>query len=377
MSVNVRSRRGFTLIELLVVIAIIAVLIALLLPAVQAAREAARRAQCTNNLKQMGLAALNFESTYSTLPPVWAPADVISGSTCPTTGSRANFLAVILPYMEQGNVFNAWNFQLNANSDASNITARTTQVNGYLCPSDGSGGAIPDTALNAGSAGNVAQTNYYASIGATAGQWGPTASSLLPPSCVPSTFETNMAALGIFNARIDMSQPQFNGATINPNYWAALGTKISEITDGTSSTAMFSEVRISRFPNGSSPPAITQSNMIDTVNLIASGMVLSAPPASCSTISSDQIGYRGQEFYRWIVECTNYTHTVPPNSPAMDCGDQAISSAHISSRSYHPGGVNTSYADGSVHFSKSTINIVTWRAVGTKSGSEVISSDQL
>src|ERR1700761_2353098 len=102
-----RRTRGFHLIELLVVIAIIAVLIALLLPAVQAAREAARRAQCVNNLKQMGLAAMNFESTYSTLPPNWANYPYISKG-----GSRANFLAVIMPFLEQGNLYATWNFAL-------------------------------------------------------------------------------------------------------------------------------------------------------------------------------------------------------------------------------------------------------------------------
>ena len=376
MPANVRTRRGFTLIELLVVIAIIAVLIALLLPAVQAAREAARRAQCTNNLKQMSLAALNFESTYGTLPPNWAPADVISGSTCPTTGSRANFLALLLPYMEQGNVYNAWNFLLNANSDPSNNTARTTQVSSYLCPSDGSGGFIPDTALDAGTSANVARTNYFASIGATAGQWGPGAASL-PTACIPANFETNSSVLGIFNAKIDMSQPQFiGGKTINPQYWAALGTKLAEITDGTSNTAMFSEIKISKYSNGAAPPAIDQTNQQDPVNLLSSGFVLSAPPATCGTIVS-RIGYRGQEFYRWIVECTNYSHTIPPNYAVVDCGDSAISSAHISSRSYHSGGVNTCYSDGSVHFTKSTINILTWRALGSKAGSEIISADQL
>jgi prepilin-type processing-associated H-X9-DG protein len=174
-----------------------------------------------------------------------------------------------------------------------------------------------------------------------------------------------------------MSQPQFlGGTTINPQYWAALGTKLSEVTDGTSNTAMFSEIKISKYSNGASPPAIDQTNQQDPVNLLGSGFVLSAPPASCGTIVS-RVGYRGQEFYRWIVECTNYSHTVPPNYPVVDCGDSAISSAHISSRSYHPGGVNTSYADGSVHFSKSTININTWRALGSKAGGEIISSDQL
>src|SRR5271154_6796781 len=131
-------RRGFPLIELLVVIAIIAVLIALLLPAVQAAREAARRAQCTNNLKQLGLAAANFESSNGTLPPTWGPYPYASNG-----GSRVNFLAVMMPFIEQGALFNAWNLTVDSNGGGSlevNETARLTQVSAYLCPSDPSSG---------------------------------------------------------------------------------------------------------------------------------------------------------------------------------------------------------------------------------------------
>src|SRR3981081_2309381 len=104
-----RRRRGFTLIELVVVIAIIAVLIALLLPAVQAAREAARRSQCTNNLKQIGLATLKLESTYGKFPDGYGPVSTAPNGPGASGSTRLNPQGQILPYLEQSNLYNAFN----------------------------------------------------------------------------------------------------------------------------------------------------------------------------------------------------------------------------------------------------------------------------
>ena len=143
-----RVRRGFTLIELLVVIAIIAVLIALLLPAVQAAREAARRAQCINNLKQLALALHNYTAATGAFPPGIDNTTAYLGQAPP--GSLATWTAwsaqaLLLPYVEQGPLYNAANFNWNccyvsAQSDATNSTVYNTRIAGFLCPSDGSAG---------------------------------------------------------------------------------------------------------------------------------------------------------------------------------------------------------------------------------------------
>jgi prepilin-type processing-associated H-X9-DG protein/prepilin-type N-terminal cleavage/methylation domain-containing protein len=126
------TRRAFTLIELLVVISIIGVLLALLLPAVQMAREAARRTQCTNNLKQIGLALHNYEATHHAFPPGYISNFDASGMD---TGPGWGWAAMLLPQMEQKPLFDAVNFNL-AIEDPSNLTARLPLINVYLCPSD-------------------------------------------------------------------------------------------------------------------------------------------------------------------------------------------------------------------------------------------------
>ena len=360
-------RRGFTLIELLVVIAIIAVLIALLLPAVQAAREAARRTQCVNNLKQLGLAAANFESTNGTFPPAYAPFPMYGD---PNDDGRGNVLALILPYVEQSAGYASFNFQQDLTNSAlssvgTNLTAQQQLIGAYSCPSD------PSTVRFNG----LGYTNYAACLGTTAA------------SEAGSTY-TNQEPIsqrqGIYIANIDYSSTQ----TVGPfpsSFWKVTGSSVASITDGTSNTAAFSEIRKTPNPgpSGSSYNASMTATDPRRINFVASAIDNLVPPNPC-TSSVNSINYIGQEYYRNFPATGYYNHTMAPNTTQVNCGTYVdappaknnFSRIHIAARSYHPGGVNVGFADGSIKFIKNSVSLPTWYALGTKGGGEVISSDQ-
>jgi prepilin-type processing-associated H-X9-DG protein len=225
----------------------------------------------------------------------------------------------------------------------------------------------------ANAVGNMGRSNYFANMGATAAQYFNTG--------LTSLDEKNPAVVGIFNYRIDSTQPQYLDTAktqVNPLYQQCPGTKIAEITDGTSNTAMFAEVKRSNLANGGS--SANTSDVNDTVSNVytiasASFNLYSPVLPNCNTPGTSRIGYRGEQYYRILVETTNYSHTVPPNYTGSDCGDTAFVAAHIAARSFHPGGVNVSFCDGSVRFIKSSTNLTVWRALGTRAGGEVVSSD--
>jgi prepilin-type N-terminal cleavage/methylation domain-containing protein len=159
-----RPIRGFTLIELLVVIAIIAVLIGLLLPAVQAAREAARRAQCSNNLKQFGLAMHSYHSVQNTFPPGYITA-IVNDAAAPETGPGWGWGVMILNDLEQRPLYQSINFNLQI-TDPGSVTARMTNLSVFLCPSNvGSGPVIASSLTGTSFTTDVSAGQYVASAG--------------------------------------------------------------------------------------------------------------------------------------------------------------------------------------------------------------------
>ncbi len=342
-----RVRRGFTLIELLVVIAIIAVLIALLLPAVQAAREAARRSQCTNNLKQIGLAIHNYLGTYQVLPFGKGGS---YGASVPGTPvyARWSVNSQLLMSIEQGNLFNSINFNLPPetpgmagavpfmppyqNPNRANATASRTQVAAFLCPSD-----LPPIAEWPG--GNNYLGNEYGF-----------ACDLSENN--PSTVAPGEVPRGIF-------------------YFAS-SVKISDVTDGTSNTAFFGEkIKGQGVPN----PRTDQLIFTNQTTIDGTLQACRALPTTALPLTSRQ----GMSWVMGEMCCTTYNHVAPPNDRTCAApnftGTMANMAMQVPPSSYHPGGVNTLFGDGTVRYIRNSINIPTWRAIGTRNGGEVVSAD--
>jgi prepilin-type N-terminal cleavage/methylation domain-containing protein/prepilin-type processing-associated H-X9-DG protein len=367
-----RFRRGFTLIELLVVIAIIAVLIALLLPAVQAAREAARRAQCVNNLKQIGLAMHNYHTANTTFPmgnslnvqgPT--PADLALWNAWSSHG-------LMLGYMEQQPLYNAINFAFgpypvqgysNINSTAANAVIRS-----FLCPSDPNTGAASN---GNGSGGNI--NNYAASFGASTNN-----GSGWDNQQAPYNWQIPVGTSGMFA------------------YARAYGVEAA--TDGTSNTIAFAEWLVGdgrqnsgskyrgnmEMNDGSGTPNFNNAQTnIPAVTAALQKCITkfqSEPNSNASTIT-DLKGWR------WALGCYGFgsfnTIQIPndPTYPVGGCRDGdgpegwADGGWSVGAASAHPGGCNVLLADGSCRFVKSTISRLIWMGLGTRNGGEVISAD--
>ena len=337
-----RRRLGFTLIELLVVIAIIAVLIALLLPAVQAAREAARRAQCVNNLKQIGLALHNYHSAYDTFPMGSSKNMENLNDYSPLHGLSAH--AQLLGFLGENPLYNALNFNWGMNVNAAcgpiNSTVYFAKVNEFLCPSD------PN-------AGPVNLCSYPASVGGTT----------IDPANQPTS-----GSNGLFT------------------FWRSYA--IRDCIDGTSNTVAFSEALV-----GDGSTNWTRAAGVCKLSTFpATAQLLDASsnwPAvqvglqACATAWNARQGTlntgRGNFWIHGTHAQALFNTVVTPNSktyPFAYCSDGAIGDSEIATvNSNHPGGVNVLMGDGSVKFIKDSINQNAWLALGSRAGGEVISSD--
>lgn len=328
-------RHGFTLVELLVVIAIIGVLVGLLLPAVQAAREAARRMQCSNNLKQLGLACHNYESSFGRFPP-----SAVVDLSVTSTGNNGSWgvHGRILPFLEQGNLYNnvdltiAWDFQMSIDK---------LKVPTYACPSDPGSDQVRDP-------GNGRPRLYPTSYGFNFGRW------------------------FVFNP----ANRQGGDGMFYPNSFL----KFRDCRDGTSSTLLAADVKAWTPYTRNGGPAQTA---IPTTQAEAEAIVASGPD------------FKNTGHTEWPdgrVHHTGFTVAMPPNAvvrythagilhkqadfnswqEGRNGSAGSPSYAMISSRSFHPAVVQAGLVDGSVRSITETIDFSTWHAIGTRAGGEVV-----
>jgi prepilin-type N-terminal cleavage/methylation domain-containing protein len=310
------KRNGFTLVELLVVIAIIGILVAMLLPAVQSAREAARRLQCSNNLKQLALALHNYHTAHKAIP---------FGSTYTTTLKTYTWATAILPYIEQQNHYDSFDFTQNI-THANNTKAVTTRVAAFICPSDPAGrkGVLPARCQCCPGSPETSMAIWYP------GSMGPVYDSNCSFCVIKTPSASNFCCRG----------KAFGDAGDGPGlfYRWPVSVTFDEVRDGLTNTFLL----------GESLPEQTIHNM-----------------AFCSNMPLSQ------------TNIPLNTMTPPSKMPVIGAADSANHSTNpywetMGFKSLHPGGAMFAMSDGSVHFISETIDFQLYNELGSRSGGEVV-----
>jgi prepilin-type N-terminal cleavage/methylation domain-containing protein/prepilin-type processing-associated H-X9-DG protein len=323
-----RRRGGFTLIELIVVIGILSMLAALLLPAVQSAREAARRARCANHLHQLILAAHGFESAHGGFPGGKSTATLAP----PCTGSAVPTVCSLLPYLDHRATYDAINFStmcylnLEQTAKAGNATAAAQVIGVFLCPSD-------PRARGRGT--DLAPNSYRTNRGRG---------------------ELRKLAPNVY---VDVADGALN---VSPGVLS-----LGEFRDGLSNTLAFSEKPIGSGPGGVYHP------FRDWLSIPYGGITTDDWVDACSRTwkESAPMTNAGGSWHLSTHVYTDFYVKRPPNDPIPDCGGVAAAGQGVfTARSYHPGGVNAALADGSVRFFGNGTDVMTWRALGTRAGSD-------
>ncbi len=315
--------RAFTLVELLVVIAIIGILVGLLLPAVQAARESARSLTCSNNLKQLGLGLLNYESAHRSFPP---------GRGAPIPGVFSP-LAYLLPQIEQsslhakidfGKAPTDFNVGATVHSGLANLPVAQSSVPTFLCPSESIGTRVPGL--------SYAATNYVGNVG----------SGLVDAG-------TMAGADGVFYLN---SQ-----------------TRMRDLLDGTTSTVAFGERTLGPGPN-------MQPNQIGATARLIWELKAGSDPSDANCVFNSGSGQAyGDRNGKWILGNYGnslYNHYLAPNDLQADCMNVQQQKARMTSRSQHVSGVYVAFCDGHVDRVSNQVDLVAWRAMSTRSGGEVV-----
>lgn len=325
-----RSKKGFTLVELLVVIAIIGVLVALLLPAIQAAREAARRSQCVNNLKQVGLGLLNYESAKKILPPgaFWECESSVRFGAQTRHGSM---LVHILPYIEQQTVYDQFDFSkesIDGQTLSNSIDEiGATLISSYQCPSDDHDRVV-EAEQNVSIEGvvKVAFHNYTASRGSNKLGFNPGCSCAEIP--IYNGYETPKGG-GVYEAFTDFSGPFTRRCT---------QVALKEIGDGLSNTIFVGEVR---------PMCSWHNDNGWATSNNGHGYTSTVVPINYDTCSREGTGNGCHRYCNWNTEA--------------------------GFRSAHPGGCNFAFGDGSVQFLSETIDHLQYQRLGAKNDGQTVS----